>query len=188
MGDAATRDGAFRNKEIDVAVLGPAQYTAYLADLNWQRCSRGSWYMRAPVGFNPDFKPFQDKRVRQAISYAIDASISQRLVKDKAYRAVGWLPTRSPAFDKDAKPYPYDPEKAKALLAEAGHPDGFDSNLTATQNESWGLTIVRRSCSMLAKVGIQVKAKPVEASVLADVVPAGNFRPICGRSKAVRMH
>jgi len=178
MGDAAARDVAFRNKEIDVAVLGPAQYTAYLADpeLAKNMVEVAEVYTRA-VGFNPDFKPFQDKRVRQAINYAIDSDlIIKRLVKDKAYRAVGWLPNSSPAFDKDAKPYPYDPEKAKALLAEAGYPDGFEFELTATQNESWGLTIVQAIIPMLAKVGIKVKAKPVEASVLADVVPAGNFQ------------
>ncbi len=115
MGDAAARDVAFRNKEIDVAVLGPAQYTAYLADpeLAKNMVEVAEVYTRA-VGFNPDFKPFQDKRVRQAINYAIDSDlIIKRLVKDKAYRAVGWLPNSSPAFDKDAKPYPYDPEKRK---------------------------------------------------------------------------
>lgn len=178
MGDASARDVAFRNKEIDVAVLGPAQYSAYLADpeLSKNMVEVAEVYTRA-VGFNPDFKPFQDKRVRQAINYAIDSDlIIKRLVKDKAYRAVGWLPNSSPAFDKDAKPYPYDPEKAKALLAEAGYPDGFEFELTATQNESWGLTIVQAIIPMLAKVGIKVTPKPVEASVLADVVPSGNFQ------------
>ncbi len=130
MGDAAARDVAFRNKEIDVAVLGPAQYTAYLADpeLAKNMVEVAEVYTRA-VGFNPDFKPFQDKRVRQAINYAIDSDlIIKRLVKDKAYRAVGWLPNSSPAFDKDAKPYPYDPEKQKLCLLKLGIPTASNSN------------------------------------------------------------
>lgn len=178
MGDAAARDVAFRNKEIDVAVLGSAQYVAYQQDpeLSKNLLEVAEVYTRL-VGFNPDHEPFKDKRVRQAINYAIDSDlIIKRLVKDKAYRAVGYLPASSPAFDKDAKPYPYDPEKAKALLAEAGYPDGFEFELTATQNESWGLTIVEAIIPMLDKVGIKVKAKPVEASVLSEVVPAGNFQ------------
>ena len=75
------------------------------------------------MGMNPSFKPFADKRVRQAINHAIDTDlIIKRLVKDKAYRATSWLPLSSPAYDKDLKPYAYDPEKAKKLLAEAGYP------------------------------------------------------------------
>ncbi|MFC0246120.1 ABC transporter substrate-binding protein [Falsochrobactrum ovis] len=178
MGDAAARDVAFRNKEIDVAVLGSAQYVAYQQDpeLSKNLLEVAEVYTRM-VGFNPDHEPFKDKRVRQAINYAIDSDlIIKRLVKDKAYRAVGWLPNSSPAFDKNAKPYPYDPEKAKALLAEAGYPDGFEFELTATQNESWGLTIVEAIIPMLDKVGIKVKAKPVEASVLSEVVPGGDFQ------------
>ncbi|MEP9398952.1 ABC transporter substrate-binding protein [Mesorhizobium sp. KR2-14] len=178
MGDASARDVAFRNKEVDVSVLGPAQYVAYKADPELAKniIEVAEVYTRH-VGFNPDFKPFQDKRVRQAINYAIDSDlIIKRLAKDKAYRASGWLPVSSPAYDKDAKPYPYNPEKAKALLAEAGYPDGFEFELTATQNESWGLTIVEAIIPMLDKVGIKVKAKPVESSVLSEAVPGGDFQ------------
>ncbi|MBD9372940.1 ABC transporter substrate-binding protein [Rhizobium sp. ARZ01] len=186
MEDSAARDVAFRNKEIDVSVLGSAQYVAYQNDPELAKglLEVAEVYTRY-VGFNPDFEPFKDKRVRQAINYAIDSDlIIKRLNKDKAYRAVGWLPTTSPAFDKDAKPYPYDPEKAKALLAEAGYADGFEFELTATQNESWGLTIVEAIIPMLEKVGVKVKAKPVESSVLSEVVPAGTFQAFMWSSES----
>jgi peptide/nickel transport system substrate-binding protein len=178
MGEAAARDVAFRNKEVDVSVLGPAQYVTYKADpeLSKNILEVAEVYTRA-MGFNTDVKPLQDKRVRQAINYAIDSDlIIKRLAKDKAYRAVSWLPLSSPAFDKDAKAYPYDPEKAKALLAEAGYPDGFEFEVTATQNESYGLTIAEAIIPMLAKVGIKLKTKPVEAAVLSEVVPGGDFQ------------
>jgi peptide/nickel transport system substrate-binding protein len=178
MGEAAARDVAFRNKEVDVSVLGPAQYVTYKTDpeLSKNILEVAEVYTRA-MGFNTDVKPLQDKRVRQAINYAIDSDlIIKRLAKDKAYRAVSWLPLSSPAFDKDAKAYPYDPEKAKALLAEAGYPDGFEFEVTATQNESYGLTIAEAIIPMLAKVGIKLKTKPVEAAVLSEVVPGGDFQ------------
>lgn len=178
MEDSAARDVAFRNQEIDVTVLGPTQYVAYQGDaaLSKNILEVAEGYTRN-VGFNPNFAPFADKRVRQAINYAIDTKlIVERLAKNKAYRAVSWLPLSSPAYDTTAQPYAYDPEKAKALLAEAGFDKGFEFELTATQNESWGLPIVEAIIPMLAKVGVTVKAKPVEASVLSEVVPAGDFQ------------
>ena len=58
--------------------------------------------------------------MRQAINYAINTDlIIQRLAKGKAYRATSWLPSTSPAYDKDLKPYPYDPEKANFSRKQA---------------------------------------------------------------------
>jgi peptide/nickel transport system substrate-binding protein len=178
MGEASARDVAFRNKEIDVSILGPAQYVAYQADPN---LSKGllevAEVFTRNMGMNLTYKPFSDKRVRQAINHAIDTDlIIKRLVRDKAYRAVGWLPTTSPAFDATMKPYAFDPEKAKKLLAEAGYPDGFEFEWTASPNESWGVPIVEAVIPMLARVGIKVKIKPVEGTVLAEVVRKGDFQ------------
>src|SRR5260370_5292916 len=158
MAEAAARDVAFRNKEIDTSILGPAQYVAYRAD---PELSKGvlevaEMFTRA-VTFNHSHKAFQDKRVRQAFNHAIDTDlIIKRLVKDKAYRAVSWLPLSSPSFDKTVKPYAFDPDKAKKLLAEAGYPDGFEFEWTTNQNESWGLPIVEAAVPSLANVGINV--------------------------------
>jgi peptide/nickel transport system substrate-binding protein len=178
MGEASARDVAFRNKEIDVSILGPAQYVAYQADPNLSKglLEVAEVYTRL-MGMNPNFKPFADKRVRQAINHAIDADlIIKRLVKDKAYRATSWLPLSSPAYDKSMKPYAYDPEKAKKLLAEAGYADGFEFEWTATSNESWGIPIVEATIPMLEKVGIKVKIKPVEATVLSELARKGEYQ------------
>jgi peptide/nickel transport system substrate-binding protein len=178
MGEAAARDVAFRNKEIDAAILGPAQYVAYQADPN---LSKGllevAEVFTRHMGMNPSFKPFADKRVRQAINHAIDTDlIIRRLVRGKAFRASGWLPISSPAYDKDLKPYAYDPEKAKKLLAEAGFAQGFEFEWTASSNESWGVPIVEAVIPMLEKVGVKVKIKPVEATVLAEVIRKGDYQ------------
>jgi peptide/nickel transport system substrate-binding protein len=178
MGEAAARDVAFRNKEIDLSILGPAQYVAYREDANLK-----NGILEVPevftrhMGMNLEFKPFADKRVRQAINHAIDTDlIIKRLVKDKAYRATAWLPITSPAYDKSRKPYAFDPAKAKQLLTEAGYPDGFEFEWTTSQNESWGLPIVEAVIPMLAKVGIKVKVKQVEVTVLIDLRNKGEFQ------------
>ena len=178
MAEASARDVAFRNKEIDVSILGPAQYVAYKADPNLSKgiLEVAEVYTRN-MGMNPNYKPFADKRVRQAINHAIDADlIIKRLVRDKAFRATSWLPLSSPAYDKSMKPYAYDPEKAKKLLAEAGYPQGFEFEWTASPNESWGIPIVEAVIPMLEKVGVKVKIKPVEATVLSDLVRKGEFQ------------
>ena len=89
MGEAPARDVAFRNKEIDLSILGPAQYVAYREDPNLKKgILEVAEVFTRHMGMNPDFKPFSDKRVRQAINHAIDTDlIIKRLVKDKAYRA-----------------------------------------------------------------------------------------------------
>ena len=180
MAEAAARDVAFRNKEIDTSILGPAQYVAYRAD---PQLSKGilevaEMFTRA-MRMNPSFKPFSDKRVRQAINHAIDTDlIIKRLVKDKAYRAVSWLPLSSPAFDKNVKPYEFNPDKAKKLLAEAGYPNGFEFEFTTSQNESWGLPIVEAMIPFLDKVGIKVKPKLVEVTLLSDILIKGEFQAV----------
>ncbi|MDO5528657.1 MAG: ABC transporter substrate-binding protein [Paracoccus sp. (in: a-proteobacteria)] len=177
MGDASARDVAFRNQEIDVSILGSTQYAAYQSDASLsENILEVAEMFTRNVGFSADVEPLADMRVRQAINHAIDSDlIIERLLRGKAYRATSWLPTTSPAFDESASPYEYDPERAKELLAEAGYADGFSFTLTATQNESWGIPVVEAIIPMLAHVGIQVTANPVEASVLGQDVPGGNF-------------
>jgi peptide/nickel transport system substrate-binding protein len=178
MPEASARDVAFRNKEIDASILGPAQYQAYQAD---PALSKGllevAEVFTRNMGMNRDHKPFADKRVRQAINHAIDTDlIIRRLVRNKAYRATSWLPLSSPAFDPQLKPYAFDPDKAKKLLAEAGYPQGFEFEWIASSNESWGVPIVEAVLPMLDRVGIKVRIKPVEANVLADTIMKGEFQ------------
>ena len=182
MAEAAARDVAFRNKEIDTSILGPAQYVAYRADPDLSKgiLEVAEMFTRA-MQFNPSYKPFADKRVRQAINYAIDTNlIIKRLVKDKAYRAVSWLPPSSAAFDKTMKPYPFDPAKAKKLLADAGYPNGFEFELSTSQNESWGLPIVEAIIPYLDKVGIKLKPKLVEVTVLTEIAMKGEHQAFIG--------
>ena len=178
MGEAAARDVAFRNGEIDVNVLGPVQYEAYGQDpaLKDNILEVAEVYTRN-MGLNPNVEAFRDKRVRQAINHAINSEvIIKKLLKDKAYQAVSWLPTSSPAFDPEATPYAYDPEKARELLKEAGYEDGFSFAVTATPNESWGIPIIEAIIPMLAKVGITATTDPVDSPVLSDKIISDDYQ------------
>ena len=78
-----------------------------------------------PVTGTPN--PFVDRRVRLAVNYAIDKdAIIKNLLKGMGDKVAVLFP-EDIGYDPDLKPYPYDPAKAKALLAEAGFAKGFDA-------------------------------------------------------------
>lgn len=71
------------------------------------------------------FPPFKDRRVRQAFAHAIDKDAVIRLaLQGTAVRASGIIPPGVPGHNPNFKGLPYDPERARKLLAEAGYPDG----------------------------------------------------------------
>jgi peptide/nickel transport system substrate-binding protein len=70
--------------------------------------------------------PLQDKRVRWALNYAVDKeAIAKNLFRGYAIPTGQLSVPHSPSWDDSIKPIPYDPARAKQLLAEAGYPNGF---------------------------------------------------------------
>ena len=73
-------------------------------------------------------------------------------------------------FDPDQKPYPYDPDRAKQLLAAAGYPNGFETKLTyRTDGEiASEAEIVQALVADLGKVGVKVTLEPIEFNTYSD--------------------
>ena len=76
-------------------------------------------------GVNNPKMPWHDKRVRLAMAQAIDYKSIIHILNDVPIHLPGLAPDEL-GYDPEVKPYAYDPKKAKALLAEAGYPNGFD--------------------------------------------------------------
>ena len=114
------------------------------------------------LAFNTEKKPFDDKRVRQALNYAIN----KQAIIDAIYLGAGKaaknpIPPTIWSYNDDVKDYPYDPEKAKALLAEAGLAGGFETDIWAMPVQRPYNPNARRMAEMMqadfAKVGVKAK-------------------------------
>jgi peptide/nickel transport system substrate-binding protein len=101
--------------------------------------------------------PLQDKRVRQALNYAVDkkAIIEKILLGSGAQTAIN-LTADCFGFDPSLKPYPYDPEKAKQLLAEAGYKNLKIEFSTPSGRYMFDKQVAEAVAGMWEKVGITV--------------------------------
>lgn len=82
------------------------------------------------IDLNLDNEHLKDKRVRQALLYAINRDeLTQTLFGGKQPVSHSWLPEKHYGYNRNIKKYPFDPARAKALLAEAGYTPGSDGIL-----------------------------------------------------------
>ena len=120
--------------------------------------------------------PVDDVRVRQALNYAVDKE-QLALVVFRGYATVMTSAMPAPVFGHvDVGPYPYDPERARALLAEAGFGPGGETlsfnvlTFTGTEYETAG-TVLQQ---MFADVGVQMTLNPTERGALVEQI----FQPL----------
>ncbi|HYE00247.1 MAG TPA: ABC transporter substrate-binding protein [Alphaproteobacteria bacterium] len=124
------------------------------------------------VAMNTTMKPFDDKRVRQAVNMAINKDRVVRIINGRAVPASQPLPPSMPGYAKEYKGYAHDPARAKALLAEAGHPNGFETEILANNTDP-NPRIVQAIQQDLAAVGIRANVKTLAQ---ANVISAGGSK------------
>ena len=108
------------------------------------------------VSMNTNIKPFDDRRVRRAVNHAINKTRIVRLINGRAEPANQVLPPGMPGYDPNYQGYDYNPAKAKALLKQSGHPDGFSTTLLANNTDP-NPRIVQAIQQDLAAVGIKAE-------------------------------
>lgn len=109
-----------------------------------------------------DGTPLADTRVRQALNYAVNVDrIVQESQSGYGQRYASYV--SPPNADPSLSPWPYDPDRARSLLAEAGYPDGFDMVMDVPLDRYVdGETIAGAVAEDLAQVGVRVELRDQE--------------------------
>ena len=159
--------GADPQARVDALLAGEVHLASDIGLEGWRRVSQDpdamehQWETGLAIIFmiNALEGPGQDIRVRQALNYALDVDEIIQEIKGGAARPLnGYLTPHHFGYDPETPPYPYDPEKARALLAEAGYPEGLDLAFdlpTAMPDEAPALA--RLMAEQYARVGINLE-------------------------------
>ncbi len=182
--DENTQKLMYENGELDVVDLSSS--TSQLAYFMGNETYKDNLVTGPEAGnyfyaFNLDMKPTDDVRVRKAISMAID----RQTILDQMYNGAGHV-VNSMLPDGvlgsyDAQEIPYDPEGAKALLAEAGYGDGCDLEIYQKTDDPDALAINQVIMSMLGQVGINATIKQMDEAAYLSERREGNI----GMTRAV---
>ena len=163
----ATRLAALASGEVDIVLDPPFQDVERLksdkqltllqtADLGQQYLTFDQWHDELTGSEVKGRNPFKDLRVRRAVYQAINIElIAQKVLRGQATPTGAFLSPRvegsMPELDRRL---PYDPAKAKALLAEAGYPNGFSVTLDCV-NIAYRENVCQAATAMLTQVGIR---------------------------------
>ncbi len=111
--------------------------------------------------------PLRDKRVREALSVAINRPVlAERAMQGTAIPAGQWMPRGGYSFNPEVKVPPYEPETAKRLLKEAGYPEGFKLTIHApTDTRPTDPTTVQAIAQMWSRVGVATAVEVMPATV-----------------------
>jgi peptide/nickel transport system substrate-binding protein len=175
---SSDRLAALRSGEVQVAqFLAPSDMDAVR-----RRAGLRLWnfqgYVIAQSPMNPGYPPLDDVRVRQALSYATP----YRRIVEKVYRgfagpAAGPLSDHAAGFDPAFRPYTYDPGRARRLLREAGHANGFKTTLAYNTADPLGQPASAELRSAFKDVGVTLDLEALPPSTYPDALFNGK-RPM----------
>ncbi len=175
--ESATRAIEVENGGVDIARLTITDVPVVAEDPNVNLIKQPI-LNTSYVSFNCSVEPFTNPKVRQAISLAIDSEgIVYALYSDYAEVAKSFIaPTITGYYEADSEFMGYDPDKAKALLKEAGYPNGFECTMVSNGSQATAELIQ----AMLAEVGINLKLNVTDFSTWLDTIVNGRQQMYLG--------
>lgn len=122
------------------------------------------------IGLNVTRAPLDDRKVRQAINHAVDKdAIIQNVLFGAGTPATSFLP-KMPGNDPNSPGYPFDLEKAKALIAESGHKDGFGFEIIITTGDPVASQVCQLVAAQVAAIGGDVTITQLEPGIWTERV------------------
>lgn len=174
--DEATSTIALRNGEVDLVMRANREENLNTLRAEGFTMNTVMNYAVALKVLNPEFEPFADVRVRQAIIHAIDyeaitGAISPSLTQATSSILLPWMPV----YSDNIPTYPYDPDRARALLAEAGYAGGFSFRHLGTSAQ--GVTELQQfEIDFLSQVGLDMQMELVDTPTFNQRRNAGEFQ------------
>ena len=169
--DELARMSALTTGEVDIAVNIPVDFADKVK-------SGGSTYLAQTLANATDVflmgsdTPLKDARVRMALNLAVDRQkLSETLFRGFAKPISQAAAPTDFGYNPNIPPYPYDPEQAKKLLAEAGYPNGFTVDVQSSTGYIIGdALVVEAVAEMLKKIGVEAKPKFLEIARRAELL------------------
>ncbi len=177
--DAAARTHALETNLVDVALgLGTDDMARLEAAGHRLHLRAPTRVMSLALLTTDNNSPFKDVRVRQAVNLAVNkAGITQVLLGGLVEPASQPAARNAVGHDPALNPYPYDPKRAKALLADAGYGDGFTFLTEATGGTLPNDTaILQQIAADLAAVGLTMEVRIVPFPQILKTIIQGSFR------------
>ena len=197
--DSTSRLAAYQSDEGDMITPTSPQFVKKTKEPGWDEKNHSLRWVNMRSGYSfivwnqgknsGRQTPFGDKRVRQAMTLCLDR---ERMIKD-IWEGVGQVSQgpvnqESPVFASEIKPWPFDPERGKALLAEAGWKDRdgdgilenekgdvFEFEFTRSGSDEISERISTFIKDSYARVGIVMKVKPIDWAAMSDILKARSF-------------
>lgn len=136
----------------------------------------GSFYLDFLEQWDPK-SPWHDRRVRLAANYALDRQALSDAERLGASPPAGSIIPETFEFALPIEPYPYDPDKAKRLLAEAGYPNGFDAGELTPAPPYF--TLGEAVANYLGAVGIKTKLRTMERAAFQTARANKQLKGLC---------
>jgi peptide/nickel transport system substrate-binding protein/oligopeptide transport system substrate-binding protein len=171
--EAFTRIAEFESGSLDILRIPHAELDRFLSNESTRTLIQSQPELRVTyIGLNNGKGPLNDVRVRRAINMAVDVErIIEVLTGSRAIRSAGAIPPGLPGHENRA-PYPYDPERARSLIRQAGYPEGFELEIWQRDSPE-GNRVVEAVQGYLLEAGIRVRIVKREWSAFKEAVSAG---------------
>ncbi|MBO8163948.1 MAG: ABC transporter substrate-binding protein [Brevibacillus sp.] len=184
MKDEAERLAALRAGKVDIASVS-ADFAKLLGETKGVTVKSYQSMEYSYLGINVNKKPFDDPRVRQAISYAVDRNAIIQVVWKGEASLTGPVAPAQTAWALDVSSYPSyqtNIEKAKQLLAEAGYPNGFETVIETASTYPDMVETAQMLQQQLQAIGIKAKINQLEWGNYIETWKSKDMTLLVGRN------